>query len=117
MIGSQARVMYIDPAKLVVPIIKTSETGDTRPIVLGPDHHDVPSTVFPYREPSYIIRRQSIYCKHGIQNFKNECFKGATWIFIHNGGSVGWVEVINEGFGMVFDIIKESEEKLDFMLF
>lgn len=118
-VGSKARILYADSegrikiAKAFNDAIKKGEIG---PIILGRDHHDVSGTDSPYRETSNIYDGSRFTADMAIQNVIGDGFRGATWISIHNGGGVGWGEVINGGFGMLIDGSKESEEKLKMML-
>ncbi|HSP40733.1 MAG TPA: hypothetical protein VLN46_04815, partial [Gillisia sp.] len=86
-------------------------------VILGRDHHDVSGTDSPYRETSNIYDGSSFTADMAIHNVIGDSFRGATWVSIHNGGGVGWGEVINGGFGMVLDGSKESEMRLRSMLF
>ena len=119
-VGSKARILYADSqgrieiAKAFNDAIKNNEIG---PIILGRDHHDVSGTDSPYRETSNIYDGSQFTADMAIQNVIGDGFRGATWISIHNGGGVGWGEVINGGFGMLIDGSKESEEKIKNMLF
>ena len=118
-VGSKARILYADSqgrieiAKAFNDAIKNNEIG---PIILGRDHHDVSGTDSPYRETSNIYDGSQFTADMAIQNVIGDGFRGATWISIHNGGGVGWGEVINGGFGMLIDGSKESERKLKMML-
>ena len=120
-VGSQARILYADSegriaiAKAFNKAIKKGEIS--APIVLGRDHHDVSGTDSPYRETSNIYDGSSFTADMAIQNVIGDSFRGATWVSIHNGGGVGWGEVINGGFGLTIDGSKESLEKLSNMLF
>ena len=87
------------------------------PVVLGRDHHDVSGTDSPFRETSNIFDGSQFTADMAVQNVIGDSFRGATWVSIHNGGGVGWGEVINGGFGLVLDGSKEAEEKLSNMLF
>nr|MBP8917121.1 urocanate hydratase [Chitinophagales bacterium]MBP9797413.1 urocanate hydratase [Chitinophagales bacterium] len=87
------------------------------PVVLGRDHHDVSGTDSPYRETSNIYDGSQFTADMAIQNVIGDSFRGATWVSIHNGGGVGWGEVINGGFGMVLDGTKEADTRLQQMLF
>ena len=87
------------------------------PIVLGRDHHDVSGTDSPYRETSNIYDGSQFTADMAIQNVIGDSFRGATWVSIHNGGGVGWGEVINGGFGMLLDGTKDAERRLKSMLF
>ena len=120
-VGSQARILYAD-AEGRIAIAKAFNNalamGDlSAPIVLGRDHHDVSGTDSPYRETSNIYDGSQFTADMAIQNVIGDSFRGATWVSIHNGGGVGWGEVINGGFGLVLDGSKEAEEKLTNMLF
>ncbi len=118
-VGSKARILYADSqgrieiAKAFNDAIKNNEIG---PIILGRDHHDVSGTDSPYRETSNIYDGSQFTADMAIQNVIGDGFRGATWISIHNGGGVGWGEVINGGFGMLIDGSQESERKLKMML-
>ena len=119
-VGSQARILYADCigrtkiAKAFNDAIKTGEI--TAPIVLGRDHHDVSGTDSPYRETSNIYDGSSFTADMSVQNFVGDSFRGATWVSLHNGGGVGWGEVINGGFGLTIDGTMEAEERLKMML-
>lgn len=89
----------------------------TAPIVLGRDHHDVSGTDSPYRETSNIYDGSNLCADMVVQNVIGDAFRGATWVSIHNGGGVGWGEVINGGFGMVIDGSEQSRKCIDRMLF
>jgi urocanate hydratase len=91
--------------------------GEIGSIILGRDHHDVSGTDSPYRETSNIYDGSKFTADMAIQNVIGDSFRGATWVSIHNGGGVGWGEVINGGFGMVLDGTLESEKRLKSMLF
>ena len=120
-VGSQARILYADAegrmaiAKAFNEAIKSGEIS--APIVLGRDHHDVSGTDSPYRETSNIYDGSQFTADMAIQNVIGDSFRGATWVSIHNGGGVGWGEVINGGLGMLLDGSQEAEEKLKSMLF
>ncbi len=119
-VGSQARILYAD-CKGRTQIAKAFNQAirDGRisaPIVLGRDHHDVSGTDSPYRETSNIYDGSSFTADMAVQNFVGDGFRGATWISLHNGGGVGWGEVINGGFGMTIDGSPEAEERLTMML-
>ena len=120
-VGSQARILYAD-AEGRMKIAKAfndaiAEGTISAPIVLGRDHHDVSGTDSPYRETSNIYDGSQYTADMAIQNVIGDSFRGATWVSIHNGGGVGWGEVINGGFGMLLDGSAESERKLKSMLF
>lgn len=119
-VGSQARILYADAegrmriAEAFNNAIKSGEV--TAPIVLGRDHHDVSGTDSPYRETSNIRDGSRFTADMAVQNFVGDAFRGATWISLHNGGGVGWGEVINGGFGMVLDGSADSDRRLKSML-
>ena len=120
-VGSKARILYADSegrieiAKAFNKAIKNKEIS--APIVLGRDHHDVSGTDSPYRETSNIYDGSAFTADMAIQNVIGDSFRGATWVSIHNGGGVGWGEVINGGFGLTIDGSQNSEKKLVNMLF
>ncbi|MFC3880665.1 urocanate hydratase [Algoriphagus namhaensis] len=120
-VGSKARILYADAegrAKIAEAFNQAIELGEiSAPIVLGRDHHDVSGTDSPYRETSNIYDGSKFTADMAIQNVIGDSFRGATWVSIHNGGGVGWGEVINGGFGMVLDGSPEASEKLKNMLF
>ena len=120
-VGSQARILYADAEgriKIATAFNKAIRSGKiSAPVVLGRDHHDVSGTDSPYRETSNIYDGSKFTADMAIHNVIGDSFRGATWVSIHNGGGVGWGEVINGGFGMVIDGTKESEIKLKNMLF
>jgi urocanate hydratase len=95
---------------------KAIAAGEIGPVVLGRDHHDVSGTDSPYRETSNIYDGSSFTADMAIQNVIGDSFRGATWVSIHNGGGVGWGEVINGGFGMLLDGSADAERKLENML-
>ncbi len=119
-VGSKARILYADAkgrmliAKAFNDAIKNGEIS--APIVLGRDHHDVSGTDSPYRETSNIYDGSRFTADMAIQNVIGDSFRGATWVSIHNGGGVGWGEVINGGFGMLIDGSAQSEKRLTSML-
>ena len=119
-VGSQARILYADSegrtriAEAFNNAIKSGEIS--APIVLGRDHHDVSGTDSPYRETSNIYDGSSFTADMAVQNCIGDSFRGATWVSIHNGGGVGWGEVINGGFGMVIDGSEDSDRRLKNML-
>jgi len=119
-VGSKARILYADAegriaiAKAFNDAISRGEIGA---IILGRDHHDVSGTDSPYRETSNIYDGSSFTADMAIQNVIGDSFRGATWVSIHNGGGVGWGEVINGGFGMILEGDKASEDRLKSMLF
>jgi len=120
-VGSQARILYADAEgrmKIAEAFNNAIKNGNiSAPIVLGRDHHDVSGTDSPYRETSNIYDGSKFTADMAIQNVIGDSFRGATWVSIHNGGGVGWGEVINGGFGMVLDGSKEAEQRLKSMLF
>jgi urocanate hydratase len=87
------------------------------PVVLGRDHHDVSGTDSPYRETSNIYDGSQFTADMAVQNFVGDAFRGATWISLHNGGGVGWGEVMNGGFGMLLDGSEDADRRLKSMLF
>lgn len=119
-VGSQARILYADcKGRTQIAKAFNDAIADGRisaPIVLGRDHHDVSGTDSPYRETSNIYDGSSLTADMAVQNFVGDAFRGATWISLHNGGGVGWGEVINGGFGMTIDGTPEAEERLKMML-
>ena len=105
-VGSQARILYADAEgrmKIAAAFNKAIADGNIGYIILGRDHHDVSGTDSPYRETSNIYDGSQFTADMAIQNVIGDSFRGATWVSIHNGGGVGWGEVINGGFGMVLD--------------
>lgn len=120
-VGSQARILYADAEgriKIAQAFNEAVANGSLNgPVILGRDHHDVSGTDSPYRETSNIYDGSQFTADMAIQNVIGDSFRGATWVSIHNGGGVGWGEVINGGFGMVLDGSSEAEEKLKNMLF
>ncbi|MDZ4822553.1 MAG: DUF559 domain-containing protein [Flavobacteriales bacterium] len=118
-VGSQARILYADAngrieiAKAFNDAIAKGEIG---PVVLGRDHHDVSGTDSPYRETSNIYDGSRFTADMAVQNFVGDAFRGATWVSLHNGGGVGWGEVINGGFGMLLEGTADSERRLKSML-
>jgi urocanate hydratase len=120
-VGSQARILYAD-AQGRVEIAKEfnraiHEKRLSGPVVLGRDHHDVSGTDSPYRETSNIDDGSKFTADMAVQNFVGGSFRGATWVSLHNGGGVGWGEVINGGFGLVLDGSAEANRKLQSLLF
>jgi len=120
-VGSQARILYADSEgriKIAEAINKAIAAGQiTAPVVLGRDHHDVSGTDSPYRETSNIYDGSKFTADMAVQNFVGDSFRGATWISLHNGGGVGWGEVINGGFGLVLDGSADADRRLKSMLF
>ena len=119
-VGSQARILYADAegrVKIAQAFNNAIHKGEIGTIILGRDHHDVSGTDSPYRETSNIYDGSRFTADMAIQNVIGDSFRGATWVSIHNGGGVGWGEVINGGFGMVLDGSKEASKRLQSMLF
>ena len=119
-VGSQARILYADAEgrmKIAKAFNDAVKAGKIGPVVLGRDHHDVSGTDSPYRETSNIYDGSQFTADMAIQNVIGDSFRGATWVSIHNGGGVGWGEVINGGFGMTLDGTTQAEENLNQMLF
>lgn len=120
-VGSQARILYADAegrAKIALAFNEAIMKGEiTRPVVLGRDHHDVSGTDSPFRETSNIYDGSQFCADMAVQNVIGDSFRGATWVSIHNGGGVGWGEVINGGFGMMIDGGEDSARHIREMLF
>jgi urocanate hydratase len=119
-VGSQARILYADSEgriKIAEAFNQAIASGEIGMVVLGRDHHDVSGTDSPYRETSNIYDGSRFTADMAIQNVIGDSFRGATWVSIHNGGGVGWGEVINGGFGMLLDGTKEASKRLEMMLF
>ena len=120
-VGSQARILYADcegritMAREFNSAIRNGKIS--APVVLGRDHHDVSGTDSPFRETSNITDGSRFTADMAIHNVIGDAFRGATWVSIHNGGGVGWGEVINGGFGMVLDGTKETDRRLEMMLY
>lgn len=120
-VGSQARILYADSegriqiAKAFNEAIKSGELSG--PVILGRDHHDVSGTDSPFRETSNIYDGSKFTADMAIHNVIGDSFRGATWVSIHNGGGVGWGEVMNGGFGLLLDGSEEAEQRLEKMLF
>lgn len=119
-VGSQARILYADSegrTKIALAFNRAIAEGRiSAPVVLGRDHHDVSGTDSPYRETSNIYDGSNLTADMAVQNVIGDAFRGATWVSIHNGGGVGWGEVINGGFGMVIDGSEESDRRIREML-
>ena len=119
-VGSQARILYADTEgriKIARAFNRAIREGRiSRPVVLGRDHHDVSGTDSPYRETSNIYDGSKYTSDMAVQNVIGDAFRGATWVSLHNGGGVGWGEVINGGFGMVLDGTEEADRRLEMML-
>jgi urocanate hydratase len=119
-VGSQARILYADAEgrmKIAEAFNQAIAKGQIGPVVLGRDHHDVSGTDSPFRETSNIYDGSRFTADMAIQNVIGDSFRGATWVSIHNGGGVGWGEVINGGFGMVLDGSAAASKRIESMLF
>ena len=119
-VGSQARILYADAEgriKIALAFNKAIKKGTIGPVVLGRDHHDVSGTDSPFRETSNIYDGSRFTSDMAIQNVIGDSFRGATWVSIHNGGGVGWGEVINGGFGMLIDGSKGASKRIKSMFF
>jgi len=120
-VGSKARILYADAEgriKIAEAFNKAIQSGEiTAPVVLGRDHHDVSGTDSPFRETANIYDGSQFTADMAIHNVIGDSFRGATWVSIHNGGGVGWGEVINGGFGMVLDGTNDAERRLKSMLY
>jgi urocanate hydratase len=119
-VGSKARILYADAEgriKIARAFNDAIKKGEVGPVILGRDHHDVSGTDSPYRETSNIYDGSKYTADMAIHNVIGDSFRGATWVSIHNGGGVGWGEVINGGFGMLLDGTTQAEENLNNMLF
>jgi len=118
-VGSQARILYADAQgrmEIAAAFNKAIAEGKIGPVVLGRDHHDVSGTDSPYRETSNIYDGSRFTADMAVQNFVGDAFRGATWVSLHNGGGVGWGEVINGGFGLLLDGSDACDKKLRSML-
>ncbi len=119
-VGSQARILYADAEgrmKIAAAFNAAIRSGELKgPVVLGRDHHDVSGTDSPFRETSNIYDGSRFTADMAVQNFVGDSFRGATWISLHNGGGVGWGEVINGGFGMLLDGSEDADRRLKSML-
>ena len=118
-VGSQARILYADSEgriEIARAFNRAIAAGEIGPVVLGRDHHDVSGTDSPYRETSNIYDGSSFTADMAIQNVIGDSFRGATWVSIHNGGGVGWGEVMNGGFGMLLDGSDAADQKIENML-
>ena len=119
-VGSQARILYADAeGRIAIANAFNYAIGKgiiSAPVVIGRDHHDVSGTDSPFRETSNISDGSKFTADMAVQNVIGDSFRGATWVSLHNGGGVGWGEVINGGFGMVLDGSEETEKKLRMML-
>jgi urocanate hydratase len=119
-VGSQARILYADSVGRIAIARAFNQAigrGELGPVVLGRDHHDVSGTDSPYRETSNIYDGSRFTADMAVHNAIGDSFRGATWVSLHNGGGVGWGEVINGGFGMLLDGSADTETKLERMLF
>ena len=119
-VGSKARILYADSVgriEIAKAFNKAIKEGKIGPVILGRDHHDVSGTDSPYRETSNIYDGSQFTADMAIQNVIGDSFRGATWVSIHNGGGVGWGEVINGGFGMYIDGSDKSKKNIKSMLF
>jgi len=120
-VGSQARILYADAegrTRIALAFNDAIRRGEiSRPVVLGRDHHDVSGTDSPFRETSNIYDGSQFCADMAVQNVIGDSFRGATWVSIHNGGGVGWGEVINGGFGMVIDGSEDCDRRIRQMLF
>ena len=120
-VGSQARILYADAqGRTEIALAFNQAVRDGRlkaPVVLGRDHHDVSGTDSPFRETSNIYDGSQFCADMAVQNVIGDAFRGATWVSLHNGGGVGWGEVINGGFGMVVDGSEEADRRIRGMLF
>ena len=120
-VGSQARILYADAVARSLLLKSFSEAiqkGDiSGPVTLSRDHHDVSGTDSPYRETSNIYDGSAFTADMAIHNVIGDSFRGATWVSIHNGGGVGWGEVINGGFGLTLDGSADADRRLKSMLF
>nr|XP_033781705.1 urocanate hydratase [Geotrypetes seraphini] len=119
-VGSQARILYSDQkGRVAIAVAINQAITDGRikaPVVISRDHHDVSGTDSPYRETSNIYDGSALCADMAVQNFVGDAFRGATWVSLHNGGGVGWGEVINGGFGLVLDGSKEAQKRAKMML-
>jgi len=119
-VGSQARILYADADGRIAIALAFNQAIENRtisaPVVIGRDHHDVSGTDSPFRETSDIYDGSRFTADMAVHNVIGDSFRGATWVSLHNGGGVGWGEVINGGFGMVLDGTKDTEKKLKMML-
>ncbi|TAF87539.1 MAG: urocanate hydratase [Flavobacteriia bacterium] len=118
-VGSQARILYADAEgrmRIAAAFNEAIANGEIGPVILGRDHHDVSGTDSPYRETSNIYDGSRFTADMAIQNVIGDSFRGATWVSIHNGGGVGWGEVINGGFGMLLDGSAQAQRNLTSML-
>ena len=119
-VGTKARILYADDSGrrgIASAFNKAISTGRiSAPVVIGRDHHDVGGTDSPYRETANIKDGSMFAADMSVHNFVGDAFRGATWVSLHNGGGVGWGEVINGGFGMVLDGSDQCEERIQSMI-
>jgi urocanate hydratase len=119
-VGSKARILYADEEgrkNIALAFNRAIREGElSGPVVLGRDHHDVSGTDSPYRETANIKDGSAFCADMAVQNFVGDSFRGATWISLHNGGGVGWGEVVNGGFGMVIDGSHDADRRIESML-
>jgi len=119
-VGSQSRILYADVVgrtQIALAFNQAIRQGALGPVVLGRDHHDVSGTDSPYRETSNIYDGSNFTADMAVHNVIGDSFRGATWVSLHNGGGVGWGEVINGGFGMLLDGSSQADENIKEMLF
>ena len=120
-VGSQARILYADAQgriRIALEMNRAIREGRIKaPIVLGRDHHDVSGTDSPFRETSNIYDGSSLTADMAVHNVIGDAFRGATWVSLHNGGGVGWGEVINGGFGLVIDGSRDADRRIKKMLY
>lgn len=120
MVGSQARILYADAqgrVRIALALNRAVRSGALRgPVVLSRDHHDVSGTDSPYRETSSVYDGSMFTADMAVQNFVGDSFRGATWVALHNGGGVGWGEVMNGGFGLVLDGSEDADRRARDML-
>jgi urocanate hydratase len=120
-VGSQARILYSDePGRIRIARAFNQAIREGRisaPVVLGRDHHDTGGTDSPYRETANIHDGSALCADMAVHNFVGDAFRGATWVSLHNGGGVGWGEVMNGGFGMVLDGTEQTDARIDRMLY
>ena len=119
-VGSQARILYADATgrvRIALAINRAIREGRIKaPVVLGRDHHDVSGTDSPFRETSNIYDGSALTADMAVHNVIGDAFRGATWVSLHNGGGVGWGEVVNGGFGLVIDGSETSDRQIKSML-
>ena len=118
-VGSQARILYADDVgrrEIALAMNRAIARGEIGPVVLGRDHHDVSGTDSPFRETANIRDGSMFTADMAVHNVIGDAFRGATWVSLHNGGGVGWGEVINGGFGLLLDGSKDAEHRLQSML-